>query len=137
MFVICPWGRVLGDSIMKKFIIFAALALPSVAHAESLDVISSRIKDGCSVAKYIEITKDFNETWGKANGYTARIITPVQSSDTSMVGWVGTTANAQAFGKAWDTWLTALSNPNSVPAKLQARFDACTVQISRTSYTGY
>ena len=122
---------------MKKFIILAALMLPSVAYADSLDVISSRLKEGCSAAKYIALAKEFNETWGKANGYTARVVVPVQSSDTSLIGWVGTTANAQAFGKAWDTWLAALSDPSSVPAKLQARFDACSVQISRTSYTGY
>ena len=122
---------------MKKLIIFAALILPTVAHADSLDVISSRLKDGCSVAKYIALSKEFNETWGKANGYTARIVMPVQSPDSSLIGWVGTTANAQAFGKAWDTWLAALSDSNSVPAKLQARFDACSVQLSRTSYTGF
>lgn len=122
---------------MKKLIIFAALILPTVAHADSLDVISSRLKEGCSVAKYIALSKEFNETWGKANGYTARIVMPVQSPDSSLIGWVGTTANAQAFGKAWDTWLAALSDSNSVPAKLQARFDACSVQLSRTSYTGF
>ena len=74
---------------MKKLIILAALMLPSVAHADSLDVISSRLKEGCSVAKYVALSREFNETWGKANGYIARIVVPVQSPDSSVIGWVG------------------------------------------------
>jgi hypothetical protein len=122
---------------MKKLLLIAALLLPGPAMANSLDVITSKLKAGCTFQTYLGITRDFNETWGKANGYTAEVLLPVHSPDSSMVVWVGNTASAQAFGKAWDTWRNALANPNSVEAKLQARFDACSTQISRASYDSY
>jgi hypothetical protein len=114
--------------------LIAALLLPGPAMANTLDVITSKLKDGCTFGTYLGITRDFNESWGKANGYTAQVMLPVHSSDSRMIVWVGNTASAQAFGKAWDVWRNAMANPNSVEAKLQARFDACSTQISRASY---
>lgn len=111
---------------MKRLVLIAALLLPAPAMANSLDVISSKLKEGCTFSTYLGITKDFNETWGKTHGYNAQLMLPVHSSDSSLVTWVGTTASAEAFGKAWDIWRTALANPNTTEAKLQARFDACT-----------
>ena len=105
--------------------------------ASTLDVISSKLKGGCTFSTYMGITKEFNETWGKAHGYNAQLMLPVHGSDSSLVIWVGTTASAEAFGKAWDVWRMALANPNTTEAKLQARFDACTTQISRASYDTY
>jgi hypothetical protein len=122
---------------MKKLLLIAALALPGPAMANTLDVITMKLKDGCTFGTYLGITKDFNESWGKANGYNAQLMLPVHSSDSSMVIWVGNTASAQAFGKAWDVWRNAMANPNSVEAKLQARFSACSTQISRASYDTY
>jgi hypothetical protein len=122
---------------LKKLLFIAALMLPAPAMASTLDVITSKFRDGCTFATYQGITKDFNETWGKAHGYNAQLMLPVHSEDTNVVVWVGTTASAQAFGSAWDIWRTALANPNSTEAKLQARFDACTRQISRASYDTY
>jgi hypothetical protein len=122
---------------MKKLLLIAALMLPATTMANTLDVISSKLKAGCTFPNYMAITKDFNETWGKAHGYNAQLMLPVHSSDSSLVIWVGTTASAEAFGKAWDVWRTALANPNTTEAKLQARFDACSTQISRASYDTY
>ena len=122
---------------MKKLLLIAALLLPAPAMASTLDVISSKLKGGCTFSTYLGITKEFNETWGKAHGYNAQLMLPVHSSDSSMVIWVGTTASAEAFGKAWDIWRTALANPNTPEAKLQAHFDACSTQISRASYDTY
>ncbi len=45
---------------------------------------------------------------------------PLQSDSFEAVFRIGRSANAAAFGKAWDTWRDALANPNSVPTKLQA-----------------
>ena len=48
--------------------------------------------------------------------------------------------NTTNFGggeRAWDTWRSAMANPNSVEAKLQARFNACSTQISRASFDTY
>lgn len=122
---------------MKKLLLIAALLLPAPAMANTLDVITSKFKDGCTFATYLGITKEFNETWGKAHGYNAQLMLPVHGADTSQVIWVGTSASAQAFGAAWDVWRTALANPNSTEAKLQARFNACATQISRASYDTY
>ena len=122
---------------MNKLIVIAALLLPASAMANTLDVISSKLKSGCTFPAYAAITKDFNESWGKAHGYNAQLMLPVHSPDSSLVIWVGTTASAEAFGKAWDIWRNALSNPNSTEAKLQTRFDACSVQVSRASYDTY
>jgi hypothetical protein len=122
---------------MKKLLLIAALMLPGPAMANTLDVITSKLKDGCTFQTYLGITREFNESWGKANGYNAQLMLPVHSPDSRMVVWVGNTASAQAFGKAWDMWRNAQANPNSVEAKLQARFDACSTQISRASYDSY
>ena len=122
---------------MKKLMIIAAMLLPAPAMANTLDVITSKLKDGCTFGTYMAVTKDFNDSWGKAHGYKAQLMLPVHSPDSSMVIWVGNTASAEAFGKAWDVWRTALANPASPEAKLQARFDACSTQISRASYDTY
>lgn len=111
---------------MKTLLAALALLVPTPAMADTLDVITGKLKEGCSFATYLGLTKEFNETWGKAHGYRAQLMLPVHSPDSRMVIWVGTTRSAQAFGSAWDVWRTALANPNSIEAKLQARFDACT-----------
>lgn len=118
-------------------ILIVAMLLSAPASANTLDVISSKLKPGCTFATYMGITKDFNDTLGKAHGYIAQLMLPVHGSDTSLVIWVGTTASAEAFNKAWDAWRTPLAKPNMTEAKLQARFDACTTQISRASYDTY
>lgn len=51
--------------------------------------------------------------------------------------WVGRSANAADFGKAWDTWRDAQANADSVPAKLNPRFDACSTNVSRSGYESY
>lgn len=122
---------------MKKLLLIAALLLPTPVVANTLDVITSKLKNNCTFNTYMGITKDFNETWGRSHGYNAQLMLPVHSSDSSMLIWVGTTASAEAFGRAWDAWRTALANPNTTEAKLQARFDACSTQISRASYDTY
>jgi hypothetical protein len=122
---------------MKKLLLSVLLCLPITAFAEYLDVIEVQLKDGCSFAEYMEITNDFNETWGKANGYTSRIAMPLQNDNLVSMYWLGTTENAQAYGKAWDTWRDAMSDPESTPSKLWARFQACSVNLSRSGYDIY
>ena len=43
-------------------------------------------------------------------------------------------ANAAAFGKAWDAWRDAQADADSVAAKLAARFAECTQNLGRRSY---
>ena len=51
--------------------------------------------------------------------------------------WVGRSANAEAFGKAWDTWRDSLSDPKSAAAKLNARLEKCGSTEARRSYDVY
>ena len=113
------------------------LCLPLAASAEYMDVIQFKLIDGCTFDKYIEIVNDFNNDWGKENGYTARIAMPLQNDDLESMYWLGTTKDAAAFGKAWDSWRDAQSDPNSTAAKLWQRFLACEVNTGRWGYDIY
>ncbi|MBT8099496.1 MAG: hypothetical protein KJO82_07080 [Gammaproteobacteria bacterium] len=121
---------------MRKILIAVALLLPLQAIAEHMDVIEFKLQEGCSVSKYMAIVTDFNK-WGKSVGYNAKIAVPLQSHNLESWYWLGTSANAAAFGKAWDTWRDALSNAESDPAKLQARFAECSENLGRRSYDVY
>ena len=122
---------------MKKLVVLALslFLFPVAAHADGfMDVIQADLVNGCTAAEYAEIAADFNEQWGKDHGYKAEILVALQSQDLASVFWIGRTANAAAFGAAWDAWRDALPNANSTAAKLQARFDQCVANTSRRSY---
>lgn len=121
---------------MKKILIAAVFLFPINAVAEHMDVIEFKMKDECSFGEYMEIVTDFNE-WGKDYGYQAKIAFPLQSNNLTSVYWLGTSANAATFGKAWDAWRDSLSDTDSVPAKLQARFSACGENLGRRGYDVY
>ncbi len=53
---------------MKIAMIAALLLFPLSAAADHMDVLQVKLKDGCTVAKYVSIKNDFNEQWGKNNG---------------------------------------------------------------------
>jgi hypothetical protein len=122
---------------MKTFVLTLFLSIPMIASAEYLDVIESKLVDGCSSDKYLKIVNDFNKEWGMKNGYTAKIAMPLQSSNLESIFWLGTTKDAASFGKAWDAWRDAMSDTNSVAAKLQARLNQCDVNLARRGYDLY
>ena len=107
------------------------------AQADYVDVIASKMTGACSMAKYLQIVKDFNEQWGKAHNYRVEILVPQQSADIHTFYWVGRAANAEAFGKGLDEWNAAQADANSAPAKLMARFRECTSISSRAGYATY
>jgi hypothetical protein len=115
----------------------AALLAPICASADNLDVIQIKLKDGCTLETYVAIKNDFNSQWGKSHGYFAEIAAPVASNDLASLYWIGRSANAEAFGKAWDIWRNELSDPKSVAAKLEERFGKCGTNESRRSYDIY
>ena len=119
---------------MKKFMLAALMLLPFSAMADHMDVIQLELKDGCTVAQYVAIKTEFNDQWGKKNGYQAEILTAIQSHDLTSIYWIGRSAGAQAYGKAWDTWQKEAMVANSVAAKLQAKFAECSVEMSRRGY---
>ena len=120
---------------MKNLLFIVALfALPLSAGAEYMDVIQVTLNEDCSVQQYVQIKNDFNEQWGKNNGYRAEIAVPIQNDDLVSIFWVGRAASAAAFGAAWDAWRDALPDSGSVAAKLWARIQKCSVNQSRSSY---
>ena len=119
---------------MRRLLMTALLLAPITASAEYLDVIQAKLKDKCTVATYVAIKNDFNEQWGKSHGYQAEIASAVQSEDLVSVYWLGHTASAEAFGRAWDAWRTELSNPKSVASKLNERFEKCVDNTARRGY---
>lgn len=122
---------------MKKLFCLAMLCLPFSAFADYLDVIEVKLNEGCSFSQYLAIKNDFNSQWGSKNGYRAEVLMPIQSHNLVSFYWVGRAANAAAFGKAWDQWRDELSDPDSVAAKLWARFEACSMNMSRRGYDVY
>jgi len=115
----------------------AALLAPIWASAEHLDVIQFKLKEGCTLANYVTLKNDFNAQWGKSHGYIAEIAAPLASNDLGSLYWIGRTANAEAFGKAWDIWRNELNDPTSVASKLEDRFQKCSIDDSRRSYDVY
>lgn len=122
---------------MKRILAILLFALPVSAAADHLDVIEFKLNEGCTFDKYMEIVKDFNAQWGVSNGYKAEVLMPIQSHNLVSMYWIGRSKDAAAFGKAWDIWRNALADPNSVPAKLWARFGACETNLSRRAYDVY
>jgi len=65
--------------VKNLLFIVALFALPLSAGAEYMDVIQVTLNEDCSVQQYVQIKNDFNEQWGKNNGYRAEIA--VQGGD--------------------------------------------------------
>ena len=121
---------------MKRIVMIALLSLPMSALAEHMDVIEFELHEGCSFSNYMEIINDFNE-WGENYGYKTKIAMPLQSGNLTSMYWLGTSADAATFGKAWDAWRDGQADPDSTPAKLQARFADCETNLGRRGYDIY
>ena len=123
---------------MRRVLALALLVLPLTAHAAGhMDVIQVSLDEDCSLGEYVAIKDDFNASWGQQNGYLAEVVVPLQSDDLQSVFWVGRTANAAAFGKAWDTWRTETADSKTTAGKLQERFDECSTNTSRNGFDIY
>ena len=122
---------------MKKLLLAAALLLPMSAFGDHLDVIQFKLNEGCTLDTYRAIVKDFNEQWGAKYAYHAEVAVPVQSPDLDSYYWIGRTADAMSFGKAWDTWRNEASDAGSVAGKLLARFVDCSTNVGRRGYDTY
>lgn len=123
---------------MRIALALVLLLLPLSAVAEGhMDVIQVKLDPKCSLAKYVAIKNDFNETWGEQNGYRAEVVVPIQSEDLQSIFWVGRTANAAAYGKAWDAWRDEIASSKSIAGRLNARFQKCSTNTSRTGFDVY
>ena len=119
---------------MKNLMVLFVMAFPMTSYADYLDVIAGKLNPGCTMDTYLQIVQDFRGQWADARGYKVEILVPAQSRDLATFYWVGRISNAEAFGKGLDAWVSAQSDPNSAPAKLMARFRACTTSESRAGY---
>ncbi len=122
---------------MKKILFTMLIISPLGALADHIDVIEVQLHEGCSVATYTAIKDDFNSQWGAMNGYQSEVLVPLQSDNLVSLFWVGRTANAAAFGNAWDVWSKDLTDPDSIASKLWARFLDCSTNVSRRGYDVY
>ena len=119
---------------MKRTIAAAMLLFSGTAFSDHVDVIEFTLNDDCSKAQYLEIVNDFREQWGSKNGYETEILFPLQSNNMTSIFWVGRSANAAAFGAAYDKWSTELADPDSAAAKLSERFGECSTSVGRRGY---
>ncbi|MGI9343063.1 MAG: hypothetical protein ACR2QV_09435 [Gammaproteobacteria bacterium] len=122
---------------MKTILTIALFALPLPALADYMDVIEFKLKEGCEFSEYLEIVADFNEQWGSKHAYRSEIAMPVQSNNLETLFWVGRTANAAAFGAAWDAWRDEITDADSLAGKLSARFAKCSENVGRRGYDTY
>ena len=119
---------------MKKLLAALLLSIPVAAAADHSDVIEFKLT--CDFDEYMAVVRDFN-AWGKDHGYQTEIAVKHFHPKPDTLIWAGRSASAKAFGKTWDTWRNALSDPESVPSKLNARFAQCSEIVSRRSYDVY
>ncbi len=131
------WGDDAKENAVKNLVIAALVLFPLSAGADHLDVIKVTLKDDCTLEQYVAIANDFNEQWGTNNGYRSEVAVPVQNEELVSIFWLGRTASAEAFGKAWDTWRNQLTDPKSLASKLNARFVECSDNTSRSGFDLY
>jgi hypothetical protein len=127
------------NNFMKRILVLtsvAFLASTAIANAEYMDVIAMQMKPGCTLQQFVGVVTDFNK-WGAQHGYSAKFAVPLQDQDLTTAFFVGTTKNAATFGAAWDAWRDGQSDANSTPAKLQARFNECVTNKTRSGYDLY
>jgi hypothetical protein len=122
---------------MKRFLAAILITVPFYVSAAHLDVIQLELKEGCELSQYVAIAKDFNEKWAKDYDYNAEVLMPIQSDNLTSLFWVGRSSGAAEFGATWEAWVSDLGKSGSTAAKLSARFEACSTNMSRRSYSTF
>lgn len=119
--------------VAPSLALLIALACPLIASADYLDVIEFKIKDGCTMTKYLDIVKDFN-VLVEPKGYKAEILAPFYGSNLESLIWVGRSKDIESFGKGSNAYYQAGADANTAEGKLSARFRDCSTNIARRSY---
>jgi hypothetical protein len=119
---------------MRKLIAVLLLAVPSIALADYVDVLSAKLNAGCSVATFQQIVTDFNATWATEGTYKAELLVPLTSEHLGTLYWVGRIKDAEAFGKGLERWNKEAADPASVAGKLSARMQQCVTFGSRAGF---
>ena len=75
--------------MIRSALIALALALffgPATAQADYVDVIGSKLNEGCSLEKYLKLVDEFRGVMKENNyEYTVEILQPVTSEDLSII----------------------------------------------------
>lgn len=123
-----------GEITVRRLLAALLLLTPVAGVADHVDVIE--VKLTCEMDEYMAVVRDFN-AWAEDHGYQAEIAVKHFHADPGTLIWAGRSANAKAFGKAYDAWRNAQADSESVPAKLNARFAECSEIVGRRSYDVY
>jgi hypothetical protein len=125
-------------SIRLTLLACATLLAPLAAHADYLDVITTKLNAGCTLDKYTSVVQEFRGVMtSQKYKYTVEIAVPFVSNDLSVVYWIGREANAAAFGQETDRWNAAIAKPDTPEAKVNAKIAACGVNESRSGSTTF
>ena len=122
---------------MRKLIASLLLVVPTVACADYVDVLSGKLKEGCSVATVAQIVKDFNATWAKEGTYKAELLVPMMSQDLGTVYWVGRTKSAEVFGAGLERWMKESTDASSDAGQIRVRMERCVTWGSRGGFTTF
>lgn len=116
-------------ALTALFLIFGAQA----AQADYVDVIVNEMSPDCSMDTYLANIEEFRGVMS-AQGYTYTVETlvPVMGDDLSLVYWVGRTKDFATFGAEYTKWLAALDNAGSPEAKVNAKMNKCSTNVSRS-----
>ncbi|HME72727.1 MAG TPA: hypothetical protein VKM54_23095 [Myxococcota bacterium] len=112
---------------------FTMLLTPLVARADYLDVITSRLKDGCPIDRYLGVVDEFRGVM-KSQGYkySVEVAPPFTGPDLSVVYWIGREPSFATFGQESDRWDAAIAKPGTPEAKVNEKLAACSTNVSRS-----
>lgn len=119
-------------SVRLTLLACATLLAPLAAHADYLDVITTKLKDGCTTDKYMAVVQEFRGVMkAQKYKYTVEIAVPFVSSDLDVIYWIGREPDGATFGQETDRWNAAIAKPDTPEAKVNAKIQACGVNESR------
>jgi hypothetical protein len=125
-------------SVRSTLLVCVTLLAPLAAHADYLDVITTKLNASCTLDKYRGVVDEFRGVMKSQNyKYTVEVAVPFVGSDLSLVYWVGRTPDKATFGQENDRWDAAVAKPDTPEAKVNAKIAACGVNVARTGSTTF
>ena len=118
-----------------RILLFALLLIvgPQTAQADYVDVITNKMSADCTMEQYLASVEEFRGVMtSQGYTYTVEILAPVTGADLSSVFWVGRTKDFATFGAEYTKWLAALGQEGSPEAKVNAKLNECSMNVSRS-----
>ena len=115
------------STLLALIILFAPLA----ASADYIDAIHNEFVGTCTLEKYLPIVEEFRGVM-KSQGYTYTVeIAQPLMGDLTGIWWIGRTKDLATFGAEYTRWEKALASSGTPEAKVNAKLQACTRNVSR------